>query len=660
MNPARRPRRRLPQSATTTPAAGAVVMAAILGPGFPTDAQPVVPTPQALEEPPARDPSLPPRPTLLGPSEDGPDFLVDRIVLEYGEGYPRVIPSEELLRVEADLQEAGAAYSVARDGVARLRVPMARLAESSAPGEPGRRLTAGAINELCRALVAEFNRRGFIGVVVIPDPAQIDPRSLEDLRDTGSDASLRLLVLPGWVGRVEVLKMHDGMPRESPRHSWIIGRSPLQGPPANGGPGDALNRDQLEQYLRRLRRHPGRRVEATFSPDGEAGEVALEYLVTESKPWTLFAQVANTGTRQTGEWRQRFGLVHNQLTGRDDILAIDYVTAGFADTHAVLASYAAPLASSDRVRWRLFGHWQQYEASDVGITSATFEGDSWAAGGEILANFFQHQDVFVDLIGGVRFERVHVDNSLAATDGRTAFLFPYLGVDFERLRPASSTQASLRLEWTLADAAGTDSTELDELGRTGIDRDWIVVRYDASHSFFLEPIMAGEEATTLAHEIAVGLRGQYAFDFRLTPQAQQVIGGAYTVRGYPEALTAADSTIVASLEYRVHVPRLLSIEPDPSATPLLGRPFRLAPDRPQGYADWDLVLKGFVDAGKAFNSERLSFERNDGLVGAGLGIELVVLRNLSVRADWGVALQEVPGRVSAGSSRVHLVATILY
>ena len=67
---------------------------------------------------------------------------------------------------------------------------------------------------------------------------------------------------------------------------------------------------------------------AAYEEDEESG-VELQYLINESRPWRVFGQVSNTGTEQTDEWREHFGFVHHQFTGNDDVLSIDYMTAGF-------------------------------------------------------------------------------------------------------------------------------------------------------------------------------------------------------------------------------------------------------------------------------------------------------------------------------------------
>ena len=61
----------------------------------------------------------------------------------------------------------------------------------------------------------------------------------------------------------------------------------------------------------------------------------LDYLVTEQKPYSAYLQVSNTGTESTGDWRERIGFIHYQMTGRDDIFSVDFITAEFDKTNTV-------------------------------------------------------------------------------------------------------------------------------------------------------------------------------------------------------------------------------------------------------------------------------------------------------------------------------------
>ena len=117
------------------------------------------------------------------------------------------------------------------------------------------------------------------------------------------------------------------------------------------------------------------------------------------------------------------------------------------------------------------------------------------------------------------------------------------------------------LEYGITDA---DDANLANLGRLDIDDDWFVLVWDAEHSFYLEPLLNREawsdvttpESSTLAHEIAVAFRGQFALDdSRLIPQAERVAGGLYTVRGYPESAgspVTASSSVASSIASTCH------------------------------------------------------------------------------------------------------------
>jgi hemolysin activation/secretion protein len=451
---------------------------------------------------------------------------------------------------------------------------------------------------------------------------------------------------------------------DHPLHQPIRDRSPIQ--PSRQGDAvhrDLLRKDVLDEYLFFLSRHPGRRVDASVAAAEEPGGVALDYQLTENPPFIPYAQISNTGTPATDRLRERFGFVHSQLTNNDDILAFDYVTAWFDEANAVIVGYEAPF-KNDRFRWRVHGNWQEFDASEVGFFGDEFDGESWALGGEVIWNFFQKRELFLDLVAGVRYEDIEVDNQGFAIQGEAAFVIPLVAVRLDRTTEWYSTQASLGLEYWLTSA---DEAELEALGRTDPDADTPVLQGSLTHAMYLEPLVnrAGwedpttPEDSTLAHEVVGSIRGQYAFEKRLIPQAEQVVGGLYTVRGYPESIVAGDSIVIGTLEYRYHLPRAFGIEPEPRR--LFGQPFRVAPQYVYGRPDWDLILKAFLDVGRTYQSDRLSFESDDTLIGMGIGVELVLRRNINVRLDWGFALEDLAaGSVDAGDNRLHFVATFLF
>src|SRR5205085_2423876 len=92
-------------------------------------------------------------------------------------------------------------------------------------------------------------------------------------------------------------------------HQQIRQRSPVQPATRPAGQGGLLRRDLLDEYVLRLNRYPGRRVGVALAADEQPGNVVLDYLVAEARPLSLYAGVSNTGTRDTNQWRERFGVI---------------------------------------------------------------------------------------------------------------------------------------------------------------------------------------------------------------------------------------------------------------------------------------------------------------------------------------------------------------
>jgi hemolysin activation/secretion protein len=596
---------------------------------------------------------------------DGFAYPVDRIVLEYTESNPELPPVAELEMLTVDLNETGRGYVAARSGVPSVTLPIGGIPKGSV-------LFGSAIRAIGLAVVEEFAELGIGGVVVAPNPSEVASPSGQDLRPDGV-TDLRMMVLAGRVRGVTSLGQGERWDNtaevervDNPVHRRIREGSPLQ--PAD--PGDLIRIDELEEYTARLNRHPGRRVEAQLSPGRDPGTTYVDYQVLELKPWFAFVQGSNTGTEQTTKWRERFGFLHNQLTGRDDILRLDYVTGNFDEVNVVVGSYEAPLFSLDRVRWGVNGSWSEFDSSEVGVSSFInrFTGSQWHVGAQVAYNFFQYRELFLDVVLGARWQEVKVHNQFFDVKGDSPFFLPQLGLRLERKTLKSSLFGSLGIEMNLADLANTaKGVELAVLGRLDPDRDFEILHFDLSYSFFLEPLIYGDDwddpatprSSTLAHEILLRTEGQFSFDNRLIPEYQTIAGGLYTVRGYPQSITAGDDVYIGHVEYMLHIPQLFG-QRAPVDIPMLGT-FRYA--SPQVYVspDWDLIFRVFFDAAQVRKNDRTAFEANETLRGVGAGLELRIKRNLSLRFDWGHALDGVRGGlVEKGNNEYYGVVTLLW
>jgi hemolysin activation/secretion protein len=584
-----------------------------------------------------------------------------------------------VLDLEVGLRRADEAYVAPRPVDRTVRMRLSALPRDASFG-------ASAILHINQHIVASFNRRGFNGVIVAtPD---IEEGTGRDLRPPG-ETRLRLRVWTGQVSRVASIadgERFGGLSVDErtnrPEHAWIREQSPVR----PGGPRGLLSVIALEDYAAEISRHPGRRMDIEVAPGPRAGTTAVNLRVTESKPWYAYAQYANTGTSTTTLNRERFGFTHNQLTGRDDILSLDYTTGDFDEVHAVSGAYGAPFDLSAR-EWRfgVGGGYSRFDAREAGFTGTDVEGEDANAGLEVSRQLFQRHELFVDAALGARWQHVEVENRqlagvLIETDNDYAV--PHADLRLARDTATSTVRARVGV---LGGYSGTRDSDLarvrgaggaaappalDVLGNARADDDFALTSFDASWSFYLEPMLdpygwrdpVQKSGGTLAHELAFLARGQWAMNYRLVPEFQQVAGGFTTVRGYKQSAVVGDDLLLGSVEYRLHLPRLFSPDASPPELPGMGA-FRLRPTHLWDTPDWDLILRLFSDAAYVEASHPLALqgEKDETLVSAGGGLELSILRNLTLRCDVGHTLGNLSARGNqAGDTRAHVAATILY
>jgi hypothetical protein len=597
-------------------------------------------------------------------------YPVTRFQLRYAEPHPQLPSEQDLGGIEVVLGRLPDGYAAPRGGVPTAKI---RLSDSFAP--PDNRFRPSAILAINQAVVSELNRRGYVGVLAEPDEKDVAPRTAADLRPR-SRTELGIVV---WVGRVKDIRTFSSGSRvdpeqrlDNPVHRPIIERSPVQA----DGVHDLLRKDELDDYAARLNRHPGRRVDVLISPAREPGGAYLDYLVSEWKPWWVYAGASNTGTDSTTEWRERFGFTHTQLTNHDDILALDYVTGNFTkQLNSVSGLYELPIwfagneFAQERTRLRVFANWLDYNASIFGFPGTPFQGTSWWGGSDLQVNVFQHESFFVDVYAGLRYAHHRVKNDTIGTDSADDFFMPRGGIKTQRLGETNAFFADLNLEGNIAGVAGTQQENINDFGRFPVDESWVVMRWDAAAWTYLEPLIFREgwkdpstpHDSTLAHELYAGLRGQYSFGHELIPQEMYVLGGLYTVRGYDEAAVSGDTAVVGNVEYRLHIPRLLPIEKQPRQLPYMGG-FRFAPQHVYGSPDWDLIFRVFLDAGYTQRLTGFRAGYPEFLLGSGVGVELVLRRNFNVRFDYGWilnTLESLPDQ-ETGDGRANFAARILY
>ena len=552
---------------------------------------------------------------------------------------------------------------------------------------PSGNYTFKAINRLQTQISAELIANGYYGVAVTIDPDQIDLETNDDYREEG-DTSLNLRIWLGEVIQQRTIakggRIKGDDPIDHPFHRHIIRNSPFYEYSQEGE--FLINKHYLDKYISRLNQNPRRRVDVSLASGGAPGKVVLDYIVSESKPWTVYLQASNTGTEATGEWRERIGGVHYQLTDNDDSLSLDYLTAEFDRAHAVLASYELPLVRPDYLKLKTFFKYSDFAAENILFpTNPDSEGQTTTFGAELAYTpFYWNQHAFSATLGIVHEDIEFLTSTPNANNGEVALLSPYLRLEASKQKQLHRSTFSISYEENL-DTSDGDDNNLTLLGRFDSAIDHKIVRFDLFQSFFIEPLLSSYYevnpdkwlANSLIHEFVFSLSGQEALeDVRLITQKQFFGGGFFTVRGYNESAARGDSGLIGSAEYRIHLARLLrpasmlkEIDADgqvPNRT--VRNRFNYRAPSLYGIPDWDFLMRGFFDwASLSLNGELSSDETEQDLRSAGVGFEFQYRSNLTIRLDYGVVLKELFSALDTveddgdeGDSRFHFLATFSF
>ncbi len=567
---------------------------------------------------------------------------------------------KEIGDVSVDLMENGSNLYAASDapaGSSPITIKVKQLR--------GYQLSASAADTFQQAIVQQVNDLGIGGVsVLFETPKQ------------GAAGRARINVLAGTVEKVNTKSVNkaadtpaaddtpssnDAPDEVAPKSGPVIEKG---SPILVGGVEPALLAiDELNEYLSKLNRFPGRQVTTAISAGENPGTLLLDYLVDE-ETFSVYAQASNTGTDTTSKWIERFGIFASQLSGNDDMLNVEGTTGNFKNaTRSINAYYDSRLGNEPDWRYRVTGTWGDYTAADVGFLAQDFTGSTHSFQGDLIWNFYQDGNFFLDLDIGMRYWNAKAKSELwgwVLSDGESDFITPSISISAFDLQEDSVFQATLGANYTSADG---DQSQLNQLGRLNTNEEWWTLYGSTQLSFFIDSLFDSsvEEMAVkpMVNEITIRGQGQYAFGDRLTPTAMSTMGGYYTVRGYPQSVISGDSSVQGTVEYRFHLPRAIASEP--AGKGIFGDNFRWTRDSDTGAApDWDLALLGFFDAGCVWQSEPYSFEDDSTtLLGAGVGVELSIRENISLSLNYGWALKDLPAaNVEDGDDQIYFLGSI--
>jgi hemolysin activation/secretion protein len=123
--------------------------------------------------------------------------------------------------------------------------------------------------------------------------------------------------------------------------------------------------------------------------------------------------------------------------------------------------------------------------------------------------------------------------------------------------------------------------------------------------------------------------------------------------------------VIGTVEYRYHFARTLDPGAEPIELPVIG-PFQVQPRTVYSRADWDLILKAFVDGAKLWYSDSNDravdvTEPDEDLFAVGVGAELQFMRYLRAGVDVAWPRSKLSdGSKGSDNPEIHVLVTLMY
>ncbi|HNV86483.1 MAG TPA: ShlB/FhaC/HecB family hemolysin secretion/activation protein [Candidatus Omnitrophota bacterium] len=375
--------------------------------------------------------------------------------------------------------------------------------------------------------------------------------------------------------------------------------------------GEILRYQDIRKAITKLNQNPDREVRAILRKGTRPETTDIIFDVKDRFPLHAGFLYDNQGTDSSGKQRFGFTLRDSNLTGFDDIL---YGGTIFGkDFGAVFSQYMFPLPGLNTKLNAGFTHSQVNPMKT--LKPFGVNGISQSYYGKIEHRLISGDRVIVDLNLGMEFK-----------ESRTKILSGTFYRERLRILQAGST-VHLQDRWGTTDLDAGAAFGIKGLG-AAIYADPANSRQGVTPGFCM---LTGNlfRAQRMPWETLLTFRAQFQFPTqKLTSSEALYMGGASSIRGYPEGDYLADEGFIASVEYLV--------------------PFFFLP------ADWKLPKSGtslqkqielvtFLDEGYGRLRGPSSTEAaNRHMMGAGTGLRIRLYKNIYARTEWAWALGAFP------------------
>lgn len=412
--------------------------------------------------------------------------------------------------------------------------------------------------------------------------------------------------------------------------------------------GRAFNYAQFYQNLYDLNARPDLRIDTRLRPVIQDGRrvINAELEVQDSFPIHGALRLSNTGTSETSDWRIQTTLQHVNLTKRDDVLTVDWLTSPDLDeVNAYTGSYFLPFGQDYSLN--LFGGYSSSAIDDV-LPLLDVRGRGRFAGGQVTKTVFQNPRHQIQLSGGWLYQRLEsrqVVGGVTLQDRDIEVSMPmltvgYTGQGFDAWHGRNFASNTMLVNFA-GQLGSSPERDFNAQGAANTTGDFLIDRFQLAR--FQRLFHDSDRMRNWS--LYMKLDGQISTD-AVIPQLRKPIGGADTVRGYREQETAGDDAVVASLELRTPLWQ--------NFLPPLQQTDEFLEDNPDAWQRHRMQFLVFGDYGYARLKDPLPGEqRTDAIWAVGAGLRLGVTPHANLRFDVGVPLSNTENTES-GNPRGHL------
>ncbi len=370
---------------------------------------------------------------------------------------------------------------------------------------------------------------------------------------------------------------------------------------------EILNLFKLQRDILRLNQNSDLEVKVVIAEGKAPGTSDITLKATDSFPYHLGTSVDDQGTRLTGKYRNTFSFRSSNLTGLGDNAFYSYILS--FNAYGNYATYAIPIGT--------YG------------TKAAFDFTQFHSK-------LGHEYESYNILGDTQIYTPHLSQELALSDTFQASVDAGLEIKSSKKKIAGTLTSNdqLRLPYCLF-----DFTKLDALfgggqttfspkftfGTSGFlgasSRDHPSASRDGTGGFFVKYEQSLKRFQKLFFGSYMMLRSQFQLPNRTLPPSEQFqLGGAYSVRGYPEGDFMADYGAILNTEW--YFPCYLF--PKDFKLPYADKPLRR---QIEPVLFFDLGGGGLMKHNPGEVKSKL-------LMGLGGGVRINFRKNLFLRLDW--------------------------